>query len=86
VPLLLIQHLVTRFSFFVRIFAVVIQSVFLIWRRVIIPRLPCESKEAAKREPNARGYYCVALCVGDINNGTRSSRLGVGLKAEGLAP
>jgi hypothetical protein len=38
-----------------------------------------------KREPGAWGYNWATLSLGDINTETRSSRLGVGHKDDGLA-
>jgi hypothetical protein len=38
-------------------------------------RSPCESQEATKREPSARGYNWATLFLGDINTGTWHSRL-----------
>jgi hypothetical protein len=41
-----------------------------VWRWVRIPPpQPCESSEATKREPNARGYNLATLFLGDINTG-----------------
>jgi hypothetical protein len=48
-------------------------------------RSPCRAVEGGESDSGVRGYNWATLSLGDINTETRSSRLGVGRKADNLA-